>query len=149
MLLLTLPYPPSTNHLYIRTRTGRVSLSARAVNYRATARAIAMEAGHNQPIAGTVAIFLDVFRPQRRGDLDNILKALLDSLNGIAWNDDSQIVQITANRYDDPRSPRITIAIIPLETRHDTPSANSRRHSRRPQRPQNNERMDSTLPRSR
>lgn len=132
MLLLTLPYPPSTNHLYIRTRTGRVSLSARALTYRAAARAIAIQEGHTQPITGTVAIFLDVYRPQRRGDLDNVLKALLDSLNGIAWHDDSQIIQITANRYDDPSAPRISIAIIPLERHHDTPTPNRSRHRRRP-----------------
>ncbi len=131
-MLLTLPYPPSTNHLYIRTRTGRVSLSARAVNYRAAARAIAMQEGHTQPIAGTVAIFLDVYRPQRKGDLDNVLKALLDSLNGIAWHDDSQIIQITANRYDDPSAPRISIAIIPLERHDDIPTPNRSRDRRRP-----------------
>lgn len=31
-----------------------------------------------------------------RGDLDNYLKTCLDSLNGIAWDDDRQVVKITA-----------------------------------------------------
>lgn len=31
-----------------------------------------------------------------RGDLDNYLKTILDGLNGIAWDDDRQVVKITA-----------------------------------------------------
>lgn len=31
-----------------------------------------------------------------RGDLDNYLKTVLDALNGIAWDDDRQVVKITA-----------------------------------------------------
>ena len=137
MLLLTLPYPPSTNHLYVRTRAGRVSLSARAHAYRANARQAAAQHGHHTPYEGTVAIFIDVYRPRRTGDLDNTLKAICDSLNGIAWIDDSQVVQITANRYDDPAAPRVTIAIIPLEVHDDTPTANRRRHRTRPRRQAN------------
>lgn len=134
MLLLTLPYPPSTNHLYVRTRAGRVSLSARAHAYRATAQQAATQHGHHTPYETTVAVFIDVYRPRRTGDLDNTLKAICDSLNGIAWIDDSQVVQITANRYDDPAAPRVTIAIIPLEVHHDTPAAHRRRYRPRPRR---------------
>lgn len=31
-----------------------------------------------------------------RGDLDNYLKTILDALNGVAWDDDKQVVKITA-----------------------------------------------------
>ena len=52
-------------------------------------------------------------RPQRSGDLDNRLKCLLDSLNGIAWSDDGQIVEIHAYRHDDKKNPRVEIEINP------------------------------------
>ena len=29
-----------------------------------------------------------------RGDLDNYIKTILDALNGVAWDDDSQVVKI-------------------------------------------------------
>ena len=35
-----------------------------------------------------------------RGDLDNYVKLTLDALNGVAWDDDGQIVRITAVKVD-------------------------------------------------
>lgn len=37
----------------------------------------------------------------KKCDLDNIVKIILDSLNGIAWKDDSQIYHIEASKYYD------------------------------------------------
>ena len=35
-------------------------------------------------------------RPARRGDLDNLVKLVLDAANGIVWNDDRQVVYLEA-----------------------------------------------------
>jgi len=35
-----------------------------------------------------------------RGDLDNYVKLTLDALNGVAWDDDGQVVRITAVKVD-------------------------------------------------
>lgn len=35
-----------------------------------------------------------------RGDLDNYVKLLMDGLNGIAWNDDKQVMKIIAGKCD-------------------------------------------------
>jgi Holliday junction resolvase RusA-like endonuclease len=38
-------------------------------------------------------------RPTKRPDLDNIAKAVLDALNGLAYQDDSQIVRLVVEKY--------------------------------------------------
>ena len=45
-------------------------------------------------------------RPAKKPDLDNVVKLVTDSLNGIAYDDDSQIVEISGGKYysDDPRT---------------------------------------------
>ena len=45
-------------------------------------------------------------RPTKRPDLDNILKAVSDALNGIAYKDDSQIVAAVIQKFysDKPRA---------------------------------------------
>ena len=36
--------------------------------------------------------------PQGRPDLDNLIKAVLDAMNGVVWEDDSSIVEVTARK---------------------------------------------------
>ena len=112
MITLILPYPPTVNHMYRRAR-GHLALTPEALAFRHAVRMIAMVQGV-KPITGPVAVFLDVYRPRRRGDLDNLLKATLDSLNGVAYRDDQQVEQITAVRYDDKRAPRIEVSVVAL-----------------------------------
>lgn len=38
-------------------------------------------------------------RPQKKPDLDNIAKIILDSLNGLAYKDDSQVISLTIEKY--------------------------------------------------
>lgn len=49
-------------------------------------------------------------KPTKKPDLDNVIKAVLDALNGVAYKDDSQVVRIEAcKEYSD--SPRLEIQI--------------------------------------
>lgn len=101
--------PPSVNHIYTRSRSGRVVLSAEAMAYRGVVRCLL---GHWEPVMqGPVIVRIMVYRKRRHGDLDNILKALLDALNGVAYRDDSQVVEIRAQRFDDPCAPRVEIMV--------------------------------------
>lgn len=48
----------------------------------------------------------EIMRPTVKGDIDNYTKALLDSMNGIIYGDDSQVVRLVANKFysNNPRS---------------------------------------------
>ncbi len=48
--------------------------------------------------------------PITRPDLDNLVKAVKDALNGVLWRDDSQIIELEAKKvYHDPPGVDITI----------------------------------------
>lgn len=49
-------------------------------------------------------------RPSKKPDIDNILKSVFDSLNKIAFYDDTQIIEINASKYYSD-IPRIEIEI--------------------------------------
>ncbi|HBP0025100.1 TPA: RusA family crossover junction endodeoxyribonuclease [Pseudomonas aeruginosa] len=84
-------------------------------------------------IAGPVLIELRMFHPIPRSwskkrqamaligevmptvkcDADNCLKAVCDALNGVAWKDDTQVVNVMlAKRYAEV--PRVEVKIVPL-----------------------------------
>lgn len=109
---LTIPYPPSTNALYATVRGRRVKTKAARV-YHEQAASIARRLGATR-FTGPVSVRLDVFRPAKRGDLDNTLKSLLDSMTGIVWDDDSQVAEIHARRHEDKVNPRVEVEVNPL-----------------------------------
>lgn len=102
---LTLPYPPQANHLYTIAR-GRKILSAQGRAYK---QLVARILTRHRPVSGDISVLLDVYRPRRSGDLDNTLKAVLDSVKGLIWHDDKQVVEIHARRFDDKTNPRVEI----------------------------------------
>lgn len=79
-----------------------------------------------QPLTGAIGVKIDFYmpipkswpeakkqvaergeiRPASRPDIDNLVKAILDGMNGgIAYNDDSQIVELVCNEwYGEPRT---------------------------------------------
>lgn len=110
---MRLPYPPQANHLYTVAR-GRKILTQAARDYKEACGWEAKAQGAIQ-IAGPLKVMVDVYRPRRSGDLDNVLKVLMDSLTGICWQDDSQIVEITARRFDDKYQPRVEVTVAAVK----------------------------------
>lgn len=111
-MTLVLPYPPSANR-YWRHARGRTYLSADALAYR---EAVGWQCQTHRiaPQTGPVVLTLRYYRPARRGDLDNRLKQLLDSLQGHLFNDDAQVVEIHAYQADDKHNPRVEVECTPL-----------------------------------
>jgi crossover junction endodeoxyribonuclease RusA len=62
-------------------------------------------------LEGPVAVTVIAYRPRRRGDIDNLAKAILDGLNGYAYEDDAQVVYLSMTRYDDARNPRVLVRV--------------------------------------
>ncbi len=104
---LILPYPPSVNHLYATFRGRRIT-SAAGRRFKADIAVLAKRQGAKL-LDGDLIITFRVFRPIRRGDLDNRLKISQDALKGICFADDKKIIEIHAFRFDDKANPRIVI----------------------------------------
>lgn len=142
MIRLTLPYPVSAN-VYWRSFVPRghsraiVTLSDEAKAYKATVGKLVREAGILTPLAGRVAISVQLFpaRPQdwaRRArkdpvgwdddvrciDLDNANKVLLDSLKGLAIEDDRWVRRILSERMEPDGEARVVVAIEALAIAH-------------------------------
>ena len=61
---------------------------------------------------------LGIMRPTKKPDCDNIIKVVLDALNGVAYDDDKQVVCVSCNKYYamDEDDGFITIEINEAET---------------------------------
>lgn len=110
-LIFTVEYPPSLNAYWrFPKQFGRPILSREAREYKIRVGYGALAAGI-RPQDGPLAVTLWVFRPARRGDLDNSAKVLLDALNKVAWGDDKQIVELHLYRRDDKERPRVEVEV--------------------------------------
>jgi len=110
---LILPWPPSVNR-YWRHVGKMVKISAEGRAYRNTIR---NEVIRQLPTHNTwtqkLAVWISAAPPdRRRRDLDNILKALLDSLeHAEVYNDDFQIDEIHIQRAQVSKPGTVTVNI--------------------------------------
>jgi crossover junction endodeoxyribonuclease RusA len=114
---LELPYPPSLNHYY-RTWQGRTLISRAGRAFREQVCAILAAWGVRR-MCGRLAVTITVYPPDnRRRDLDNALKALLDALqHGGAYRDDSQIVRLEMEKREAVGSGKVHVHIVPFTGR--------------------------------
>ena len=103
----TLPVPPSANE-YWTVYNNRIVVTAKARAYK---QEIAWLLKQSEPLTGDVSVNFTVFRPRKSGDLDNYCKVMFDALQGLAYENDSQIVEIHSFREDDKDNPRVEIYI--------------------------------------
>ncbi len=116
-LTLTLPYPPTVNHYWKVTRQGRVYRTKQGDLYREAVALIAQPAEPSQCISKPVRLWAQVWMPDnRRRDIDNLSKSLLDSLTfaGV-WVDDCLVhdFRITRMGLDRDSGGRVEAHIAP------------------------------------
>jgi crossover junction endodeoxyribonuclease RusA len=93
---------------------GRTYTDPRSVAAEGLVKATARRGGVLK-MAGPLRVRLSYFRRTKRlADLDNLAKLTCDALNGLAWNDDSQIEEMHLLRAHDPLNPRTEIEISTL-----------------------------------
>lgn len=127
MIRLTLPIAPVAWGRVKRGRNGQAYVPAKTRQFEETARALIRKATWTLPVPkGPLKLkarFI-LAKPKRskhptepiaRPDLDNFLKALKDSGNGILWADDAQVVHVDARKLYDISGgmPRIEIEVTP------------------------------------
>ena len=100
-MILTLPYPPSVN-TYWRANGKRRFLSKAGVEFKQAVQEYVID--NSIPKFGSVRLRMDVvIRPRSRRvfDIDNLLKAILDSLmDAGVYDDDSQVDDLRITRGD-------------------------------------------------
>lgn len=142
MIELTLPYPISANRYWAtRIVTVKATYRSMAITYvtkeaeefKAEVAKLCMCAGFRKPLLGRVAVEVDLYpqRPQdwakrfrkdpicwdddvRCIDLDNANKVLLDSLKGVAIEDDKWVREIHAKRMEPDGEARVVVRITQL-----------------------------------
>ncbi len=68
------------------------------------------------PTNQDVLMAITWFRARKAGDIDGILKTLMDSLQGVAYKNDSQVKELFVKVMDcDPKNPRVEIGIEEIE----------------------------------
>ncbi|MCR8994686.1 RusA family crossover junction endodeoxyribonuclease [Brevibacillus laterosporus] len=131
-LKLTLPMPVSINKLYIneyqwdarlkmRVPTGRRILSKEGRQVKAKIQGQARVQTENQDWdfdwTKENFVYQDavIFFARRGSDDNNIYKLLNDSLEGIAYDNDSRVLVRTQHIVYDSKSPRIELTLVPVE----------------------------------
>jgi crossover junction endodeoxyribonuclease RusA len=107
---IVLPFPPSVNHYYLRTRSGQVFLGPKAVAFRERVH-FEWLALSWMPFECPISLEIRAFRPRVVGDIDNVLKATLDALNRRYFVDDRQVVRLLVHLDHDPDCPRLEVTI--------------------------------------
>lgn len=100
----TAPYPPSVNRIW--RRAGYTTYkTAEAKAYTDALQGGYFERYASMPVLlqGAVKLTLKIYRPTKRGDIDNVAKVLLDAMNEFIYLDDSQIIEYHAYRHDAPK----------------------------------------------
>jgi Holliday junction resolvase RusA-like endonuclease len=113
------PVPKGRPRTFVRAGKARTITPDETVAYErhvATIAKVAANVARWSPDGVRYAVDLEVYlADRRRCDLDNIAKAVLDALNGIAYPDDALVDDLRVRRHirrDEPARVRVTVLRI-------------------------------------
>jgi Holliday junction resolvase RusA-like endonuclease len=119
MIEFTVPGEPVAKARPRVTKSGLTFTPAKTVNYETLVKEMFAIECKNQYLEGEIKAEMDFYftipkstsrkkralmisgeiRPVKRPDTDNVIKSVTDAINGLAYNDDSQIVEIVARKW--------------------------------------------------
>jgi crossover junction endodeoxyribonuclease RusA len=136
MITLTLPYPISANRYWRPVHIGNhitIVPTKEAKQYRKDVAAICAAAGVVRPLTGRVTVEVQLYphrpldwktRMRKHGDswddtvqcidIDNANKVLLDTLKGVAIEDDKWVRRLLAERMEPDGEARVVVCIRQL-----------------------------------
>ena len=93
MIEITLPWPPTVNNYWQRNADGSIRISKEGKSFREAVCWAIMEKSLGAGLASLVKVSIEAYAPDnRRRDIYNVLKALLDALTHAGvWRDDDQV----------------------------------------------------------
>lgn len=69
-----------------------------------------------KPMKGELEVWTTLYlKTKRKADIDNFNKIYFDSLSGIVWEDDSQIVEHHISKRYDAKNPRIEVEVSVID----------------------------------
>ena len=115
-LILDLPFlPPSVNACF-RSYKGRVIKSARLKLFeQQMIQHFADNEDGIEMIEGHLKLTIEFSLPNKRSiDIDNLLKSLLDSLEGVVFENDSEVYELQVTKVSDTGVSRTSVKIEQL-----------------------------------
>lgn len=107
--------PKSTQHIYKMTCRGRFASMYMSADGKALKEDYQWQLKSQykkKPLTGDIDMRVELFfGDERKRDIDNYNKILLDSMSGIIFEDDSQIQSLLIIKNKDKKNPRIEIII--------------------------------------
>ena len=116
MIILELPFPPSTNHSH-HYGSGRKFLSKKTKEFRERVQEIVIES-KAEKIEGRLSLFVALFPPdKRKRDIGNYEKQTTDALmNTGLFDDDEQIDTIMIVRQEVIKGGKCVVVIKEIES---------------------------------
>ena len=115
MIEMTLPWPPTVN-TYWRYWQGKVLISKKGREYRKAVAGEVLLQKANKNIDYAMKVEIKAYRPdRRRRDLDNILKAILDSMTHAGVMQDDALIEDLRVYWADEQGGVVKITIEGFE----------------------------------
>ena len=123
MMMISLPYPPSGNHMWKHTNKGKHYLTTKARDYYAD---VGMATYHQKAVIGIdqpMRVQCLLYPPdKRRRDMDNAWKVIADSLTKAGvWEDDALIRSLLIEWMDPVKGGKVVVSIAPHGAEYATP----------------------------